>query len=446
MNVFINIPLQAGFVPFIRLFFILFAVLCACSGNQPAAQDEEREQKPEEEEVGAPDEKEIILWIDASANFRTFSDKANVTLYLDKAVKTGFNKIVLDVRPLTGYPMYPGKVLPEVTQLHGTVVHREWDYLGYFLEEAHRRKMKVTASITVFSGGQYALREGLVYDDARWNGKSCVEYTPEGMNDIRNNASQVTVFMNPIDEDVRQLALDLLKEIVTCYPVDGIALDYCRYADDNSDFSETSRKAFENYLGKELDRFPDDIFRYDAGGNRVNGRYYKEWWSFRAMNIYRFIQTARETIKAVSPDVTLEYWAASWYGALYTKGQNYASQNYDTSLEYPAYADGNYRQYGFAGLLDVFQAGAYLEKVMGANNPESMEAQLTNVKRVIQHDCKVYGSFYAANQKTSASASDAVFLCLDRMDGLMIFDIVQVIRYNLWDGIKDGIRRYKNSE
>ncbi|MDR1668002.1 MAG: family 10 glycosylhydrolase [Bacteroidales bacterium] len=427
---------------------LLFGMLCACSDNPPAMQDDEQDAKTEQEQTGTAEEKEIILWIDASANLRTFLDKTNVTLYLDKAVRTGFNRIVLDVRPLTGYPMYPSKVLPEITQLHGTAVQRDWDYLGFFLEEAHRRKMKVTASITVFSGGQCGAREGLVYDDTRWNGKSCVEYTPEGMSDIRNNASQVTVFMNPADALVRKLALDLLKEIASRYPVDGIALDYCRYADEKSDFSETSRKAFETYLGKTLDRFPDDIFRYDAEGRRVAGVHYKEWWSFRAMNIYLFIREARETIKAIRPDITLEYWAASWYGALYTKGQNYASQNYDTSLEYPAYADANYRQYGFAGLLDVFQAGAYMEKVMGANDPESMEAQLTNVKRVIQNECKMYGSFYAANQRTSDAASDAVFLCLDRTDGLMVFDIVQVIQFDLWDGIKDGIRRYKiaNSE
>ncbi|WP_430973620.1 hypothetical protein [Sunxiuqinia rutila] len=36
---------------------------------------------------------------------------------------------------------------------------------------------------------------------------------------------------------------------------------------------------------------------------------------------------------------------------------------------------------------------------------------------------------------------DAVELCLTLFDGLMIFDIVQVIEYDLWDEIKKGITK-----
>ncbi|MDR1865808.1 MAG: family 10 glycosylhydrolase [Bacteroidales bacterium] len=423
------------------VFFFALLLSFSCTNAQkepePAANGENEPETP-----AAPAEKEIMLWFDASANFHTFSDKANVVKYLDKARETGFNKIVLDVRPLTGYPMYPSRILPVIGKLHGTTIHRDWDYLQYFLEEAHRRNMKVTASMTVFSGGQYALREGLVYDDAKWNGKSCVEYMPnKGMMDIRNDPSQVAVFMNPIDPDVQALALSLALEIAANYPVDGLALDYCRYADDRSDFSELSRTAFERYIGKKLTRFPDDIFKWDAAGNRVAGMYYKQWWEFRAMNIYGFIKRMREEVKAVRPDIAIEYWAASWYGALYTKGQNWASQRYETCRDYPAYATENYSKAGFAAELDIFQSGAYMEKIWGADDPESMEAQLANSRRVIKNDCKVYGSFYAANQTTNEEVSDAVFLCLDRMDGVMVFDIVQVIHYNTWEGVRDGIRR-----
>jgi hypothetical protein len=66
--------------------------------------------------------------------------------------------------------------------------------------------------------------------------------------------------------------------------------------------------------------------------------------------------------------------------------------------------------------------------------------------RVVRGDCKLYGSIYAANQKTAETISDAVFICLRDTDGLSVFDISQVIRYDLWDGIKDGIRRASEAE
>jgi uncharacterized lipoprotein YddW (UPF0748 family) len=392
-------------------------------------------------------EKEKSLWIDATANMQTFLVKENVGKYLDKAVETGFTKIIVDVRTGSGYPMYPSKVLPELTKLNGKEIHRDWNYLQYFLDEAHRRKLKVTASITVFSGGMQHSKEGLVYDDPKWNGKSCVEYTPDrGLIDIRENSAQHHVFMNPIDPDWQKVVFDLLKEIAS-YPVDGIALDYCRYANGgNADFSEMSRNAFEKYLGKKVEHFPDDIFSYDKDGKRIPGVYYKDWWAFRAMNIHNFIQSARDLIKAVNSSIELEYWAASWYNSLHATGQNWASKNHDTSKERPDFANKDYSKYGFADLLDIFQSGAYLEIIWGLNEPESIEAQLANSMRVVKNDCKLYGSVYAANQKTAKDISDAVFLCLRDTDGLSVFDIVQVIHFNLWDGIKDGIRRASKPE
>jgi uncharacterized lipoprotein YddW (UPF0748 family) len=390
----------------------------------------------------AVSEKEKSIWIDASANLQTFLIKENVGKYLDTIAETGFNKIILDVRTGSGYPMYPSKVIPQVTVLNGQEVNRDWDYLQYFLDEAHRRNLKVTASITTFSGGRQHNKEGLVYEDPKWNGKSSIEYTPDrGMIDIRDNPAQHHVFMNPIDPDWQNLTLDLLREIAN-YPVDGIALDYCRYANGgNTDFSASSHLAFEQYLGKKLERFPDDIFKYDTDGKRIPGMYYKDWWAFRAKNVHDFIGKARSLIKGINPDIELEYWAASWYGALHAHGQNWASKNYDTSQDYPHFANEDYSKYGFADLLDIFQSGAYLEIIWGPDEPESIEAQLANSMRIVMGDCKMYGSIYADNQRTNETMSDAVFICLRDTDGLSLFDIVQVIQYNLWDGIKDGIRR-----
>ena len=406
---------------------ICMTILSGCGGN-----------KSENATV-----KEKELWIDASANLRTFLVKENVGKYLDTIAATGFTKIILDVRTGSGYPMYPSKVIPQVTTLDGREIHRDWDYLGYFLEEAHKRHLKVTASIPVFSGGRQHNEEGLVYDDPKWSGKSSVEYLPDrGMIDVRENRSQHHVFINPIDPDWQNLVLDLLREMVTVYPVDGIALDYCRYANGgNADFSEMSRMAFEEYLGKKLEHFPDDIFKYDADGKRVPGVYYQDWWAFRAKNIHDFIQSARDVVKGVNPDIELEYWAASWYNSVHAQGQNWASKNHDTSKERPDFANEDYSKYGFAGLLDIFQSGAYLEIIWGLDEPESIEAQLANSKRVNMGDCKLYGSIYAANQKTNETISDAVFICLRDTDGLSVFDVVQVIRFHLWDGIRDGIQR-----
>ena len=56
--------------------------------------------------------------------------------------------------------------------MNGKVIHRDWDYLQYFINEARRLGLKVTVSTAMFPSGHPATREGLVYDESRWDGKT----------------------------------------------------------------------------------------------------------------------------------------------------------------------------------------------------------------------------------------------------------------------------------
>ena len=157
------------------------------------------------------------------------------------------------------------------------------------------------------------------------------------------------------------------------------------------------------------------------------------------MVIRDFIGRVRALIKETQPDVKLEYWAASWLHALYTQGQNWSSGLSTWSKRYEMdWASPDYGKTAFADQLDVFLTGTYLEKIWGLEDNESIEYGLARSKRDVNGACKVYGSLYALNYK---NFDDAVYLCLRDSDGLMVFDIVQVIQYSLWDEIKSGIDR-----
>ena len=220
--------------------------------------------------------------------------------------------------------------------------------------------------------------------------------------------------------------------------MDAYALDYCRYPGDDSDFSTDSRKAFERYLGKKIRKFPDDIFTWNADGTKNPGIYYKEWWAFRANVITNFVKEVRKEIHSINNKVELEYWAASWIHGIYGQGQNWASPQSDFSLNYP-WGSKAYNEAGFAPYLDTFLCGAYLERIYGIDDPESIEYGIARAQSLVGNDCKVYGTIYALNHKVNIA--DAVSLCLEKSGGLVVFDIVQVIEMNLWDGIRKGIER-----
>ena len=181
-------------------------------------------------------EKPKYLWFDAEANFERFSSKDSISYYLEKAKDVGFNQVVVDVKPIYGEVLYKSKILPPLTTVHNKVIERDWDYLQYFIDEAHRLGLKVTVSTAVFTAGHPATCEGLVYEDKRWNGKTCLEYMSNNkMLDIRDDKQKVGAFLNPVRKDVRNFALSIIREIVKNYDIDAYALDYCRYPADNSD-------------------------------------------------------------------------------------------------------------------------------------------------------------------------------------------------------------------
>ena len=392
-------------------------------------------------------EKPKYLWMSADANFKRFLTKDSVTHYLLKAKETGFNAVVVDVKALNGHVLYNSEILPQLTSYRGvTSEGRDWDYLQFFIDEAHRLGMKVTASAVIMPLGQpyRGWNNGIVYDDSvRWAGKTCIERLDNDKYlDIKYDPTKVGSFLNPAIKENCEFAVEFMKEIVTKYEVDGVALDYCRFADASSDFSDASKVAFEEYLGETVENFPNDIFTFDEKGEKVPGKFYKQWWAWRAKLISDLVKTISTEVKAIRPGIIVEYWAASWIHALYQTGQNWASPNSDFALDYPEWGSEEYKATGFAPYLDHFQLGAYLEKVWGADDNESIEYAINRANKLVGDDCLMLGTIYGENHRDLFA--DAVYLCLSRSAGLMVFDLYQVQKYDLWAKIKEGIDRAEN--
>lgn len=400
------------------------------------------------DETGTSEKQEKVkmLWLDAEANFKLFSQKSNITTYLDLAKKTGFNMIAVDVRPVQGDVLYKSEFMPALTTINGHTVNRDWDYLQYFIEEAHNRDLKVVADATIFTAGLLQTREGMAFRTNEWDDKISVIYSKDGtLVSGKNNPSktEATVFLNPVIPEVQEFALRFITEIVSNYDIDGFNLDYCRYSDYSTDFSEASRMAFSSYIGENVTNFPADIFTYNADGSRNPGKFYKQWWEFRSMTIHDFVAKANQSIHNIKPKVKLYYWAASWFGNRYEVGQNWGSKTYTNFSS--TWATANYHNTGFAEELDVFLLGTYLNRIYGLDDNESIEYGIYNSKKIINGACTIYGTIagtnHMDNNDTNSNIENAVYLCLRDTPGLMVFDIVHVINNGLWNGIKRGIDR-----
>ncbi|MDR1518180.1 MAG: family 10 glycosylhydrolase [Dysgonamonadaceae bacterium] len=385
--------------------------------------------------------KPVQMWVDAHANFSRFKDKSNIVTYLEKMKSVGFNEVYVDVKPGIGYALYNSDILPRLTKWGTETVTRDWDYLGVWIEEADKVGIKVIASISTLGYGVTNLKEGLIYSDHKWDGKTqmtMVGNDPTKIADMRDQEGVDAAMLNPVLPEVQQFVISIVEEIVTKYPkLKGVCLDYCRWWNTNYGFSDATIAAFEANSGLKLNSRNDIITA--TGGQ---GPQFKKWIEFRTATITNLVTSTRNKVKAVNPKMEFHLWAgADWEGRCQV-GQNWASRKYKPTDS--VYTD-TYNETGFADVLDVFSMGAYTEHVWKTEYPGSIwtvENFVTRYSNFTMDDCKVNGSIasYAYGSKPTA-LSDAVYLCLKNTDGIMVFELSHVINFNQWDTLKSAIER-----
>jgi uncharacterized lipoprotein YddW (UPF0748 family) len=385
------------------------------------------------------------MWIDAHANFTRFADKEAITTYMEKIKDVGLNMIYLDIKPGIGYALYNSDILPKLTKWGNETVNRDWDYFDFFLQEAERLDIDVIASISAMGYGSTAYKEGPIFDDNTWDGKTQKKMNknnPNDLIDIRTETSVDAAMLNPCLSDVQQFVISVCEEIFTKYPrskypkLKGLSLDYLRWYGADYGMSDETIAAFEAYSGKTVNSRNDIITA--TGGI---GSLYADWIEFRTQTITNLLNSIKNHIKRIDSSLEVHLWASADWASRYTVGQNWASSEYTPTSS--AIYTSNYSKTGFAQDLDVFVLGAYSEYVWKSENPNSVwtvENFVTTYNQWITDACTVYGSI-PAYVYDNTKMSDAIYLCLKNTDGLMVFELSHVINRSLWNGIRKGISR-----
>ncbi len=407
-----------------------------------------------------PQEKQKFLWFDATANFERLSYKDSIIFYLDKTKTLGFTDVVLDVKPITGEVLFSSALAPRMNEWNNFKRDSSFNFLKFFIDESHKRKLKIHASLNVFVAGHNFFNRGVVYDSKpEWQS---INYTDSGLVPITKFKHKYSAMLNPVLPEVQNYEINILRELVSNYPMlDGIILDRVRYDCIESDFSEKSKLMFEKYINKQVVNYPQDIYQWqkDSAGVdfRVEGVYYKQWLEWRASVIYNFIKKARLAVKTVNQNISFGDYTGAWYPIYYEVGVNWASDNYDPASDYN-WATANYKNYGYARHLDLFVTGNYFYEVTKAeveklNELEikrseaamgkgkeywySVEGSAEIANKVVMDSVPIIGGLYVEQYKNHPEQfRRAIKMCLEKTNGVMIFDLVHLINNNWWDEIK----------
>ncbi len=111
-------------------------------------------------------------------------------------------------------------------------------------------------------------------------------------------------WLDPTHAANRTRLRDTVRHIAERYPVDGIHLDYIRFADFRAGFGPRLRAGFEAHIGRSVSDWPRDVLT-------PSRPLYQPFIAYRAGLIERLVAEVRSDLRAVAPRITL---SAAVYG------------------------------------------------------------------------------------------------------------------------------------
>lgn len=265
-------------------------------------------------------------------------------------------------------------------------------------------------------------------------------------------SEKVACFVNPLHPEARRYELEMAREIVSNYAIDGLVLDRCRFSNLNNDFSDRTHDAFAQWLQRQprvsnrrggfpnvINRWPQDVFAFPEkpGGAIKKGPLYKPWMEFRAQTIRDFVAELARTVRAVKPNIILGTYVGSWYPGYYEVGVNWGSPR--NGIRYSWFTP-NYPRTGYAQFFDWISTGCYYPnatedeaRMQGQNPQATVEFAATLSNKAVASSAFVYAGIYIQDYLRKPEAFlRALEACTQRSQGFMIFDLSFMDSEDLW--------------
>lgn len=228
--------------------------------------------------------------------------KNDIQKMLDDAEKAHITDLFVQVRGRSD-AYYKSEWVTRAEGLDGS-----FDPLEYLITRA-QGKFKIHAWVNVVylwsSEKKPAAQDHLLFRNPEWSAvsKSGMSMIAEGLKKLKEKNKE-GFFVTPAHDDFQVYFLKVVSELVSRFRIDGIHLDYIRYAGNEYDYSEAMRSKF--ILTYHLDPLTAD--RTELKEKKT--WFEKTWADFRRNELNRFVERIGAQIKSIRPDILLS--AAVW--------------------------------------------------------------------------------------------------------------------------------------
>lgn len=441
-----------------------------------------------------------ILWVDATANLNWTLEPAKVKEFCENAKSSGFNELIVDVKPINGKILFAGEAGERFQSIRNISVPQNYDLLQEFITAGHRSGLRITAGFNVFSEGHsYFPGVGLAYQRREWQSRVAVPKYHLVLKDgkriplfldakrqlnpgeaklgaegvpipgtnlfaeiaLENAApilrldgqtqlapltegypEMVAVFVDPLAEGVRERIFSLVRRLAK-YDVDGIAFDRMRFGGFYAGMGYAMREEFERRYGT-VSFWPEDVFRANPipGQPLLRGPRFPEWMQFRAEVIQEFLRDIRKVIAEVNPKLPVGSYVGAGWETYYEVGVNYAQ---DVPANPYPWAYDEYGLAGYAGYLDYLMTGVFYRVAMSVDPGVAPGRERFTVEggselmvKLAGESTLVYPALYGLDwEGNEEGLRSALRAARANGAGLMFFDASYIVKNNWWPIFKE---------
>ncbi|MHC4077861.1 MAG: glycoside hydrolase family 10 protein [Planctomycetota bacterium] len=233
------------------------------------------------------------IWVTRS-DYRTAGDVVQV---MDNCERAGFNTVLFQVRG-NGTAFYRSAIEPWAEELGGQ--DPGFDPLGLALEEARKRDLGLHAWVNVMPAwrgpGEPADPNQLYHKRPEWFWYDAQGTRQPLVHQVGDRRRAWYVSVNPCLPEVRAYLVEVFREIVQNYDVDGLHLDYIRFP------CEPVVK------GERIPDYPRDkqtlaLFKPETGLAPAENK--EAWNRWRTAKVTRLVADIHDMMRQTRPDATL---------------------------------------------------------------------------------------------------------------------------------------------
>ncbi|HEX7877950.1 MAG TPA: family 10 glycosylhydrolase [Candidatus Eisenbacteria bacterium] len=356
------------------------------------------------------------IMIDLDRNLPRLHSVAAVEALVDTIARTGFGRIIVDVKLRDGRVLFPSRVAPPLDA--------GFDYFEAFRKAADRHDIDVIAYASVFAEGDPSTGKGLAYEHPEWQQMLMIE----GRGVLRQAESPEAgqfILLNPLLPSVQKYEATSISDMIQNLKPDAILLNETRFISRESDLSDSSRVSFDAWTGLSPLDWPKDIL------DKEHPRF-PLWQAFRVGVIHEFVNRIKTLRDGVAPGMPIILSAPAYWEPATTLGVNWAHSTFRPNLWY---ATDRFRARGLADIVDE------LALVSRDANPAAIREIMIGVRRATRHQRPV-GLILLVEQFQNRPGRllEAVQTLNNGGFGVTVSDAGQIGAYGMWDVLAEAIR------